>query len=180
MNLKEKLITLLLFISFFNSPIQAQHPEFKKMDFLIGEWRFDAKSLMPDGKYQPQEFYSKVEYINGGNSSRDDFHFKNQNGDWMIYGSTVRSYDSQAGKWKMLWYNYNLSFVTQMEGDFRDEEFHFTGKGTDERGSYIEKIVFYDIENDKYSWKGDRSYDDGKTWMKNFFSYTAYRKKAGN
>lgn len=152
-----------------------QKSEFDKMNFLIGQWEFDANSLNEDGTYQPQKFISKVEYIFGGHALRDDFCFKNQQGDLITYGSTIRSYDVQAGKWKMLWYNYNLSFVTQMVGDYKDGEFHFTGEGTDEKGDYVERISFYNISTDKYSWKSDKSYDGGTTWLKNFFSYTAVR-----
>ena len=155
----------------------GQPVEFKEMAFLVGEWEYKAKSLLPDGTYQPQEFYSKVSYVEGGFAIKDDFHFKNQNGEWVLYGSTIRSYDKKAQKWKMLWYNYDLSFVTQMEGEFKNGEFHFTGMGTDEKGDYMEKIVFYDITDDQYSWKGDKSYDMGRTWLKNFFAYTAFRKQ---
>lgn len=167
---------ILILTLFYSSGLVAQQKsEFDKMSFLIGNWEFDAKSLADDGTYQPQKFLSKVEYIFGGNALRDDFCFKNQQGDWVIYGSTIRSYDVQAGKWKMLWYNYNLSFVTQMVGSYADGEFHFTGEGIDEKGKYQERITFYDISKDKYSWKSDKSYDGGKTWLKNFFSYTATR-----
>lgn len=151
--------------------------EFSKMDFLIGEWMFDAKNRLADGSYQSQEYYSKVSRIHNGFASRDDFHFKNQNGEWVLYGSTIRSYDQVSGKWKMLWYNYNLSFVTEMEGVYRNGEFHFDGKGKDEKGDYLEKITFYNIEKDSYDWKSDKSYDGGETWIRDFFSYSATRVK---
>ncbi|MEQ8713923.1 MAG: hypothetical protein RIC80_12960 [Cyclobacteriaceae bacterium] len=172
-----KSVVVLLFLLIMGTPPAFSQADniFSKMDFLIGSWEFDAKSLMPDGTYQPQVFYSDVSYIFGGNASKDDFMFKNENGETIIYGSTIRSYDAQAGKWKMLWYNFNLSFITEMTGDYVDGEFHFNGEGRDERGDYLEKIVFYDISENQYSWKSDKSYDNGQTWLKDFFSYTASR-----
>lgn len=171
---KKVLILVGLFLSTLHLNAQKTN-EFKKMDFLIGNWKFNAKSLMPDGSYQPQVFYSKVESIFGGNAHRDNFHYKNQNGDLILYGSTIRSYNIQSGKWKMLWYNYNLSHITEMSGDFKNNEFHFQAKGRDAKGEYIEKITFYNISKDSYSWKSDKSYDKGQTWLKKHFSYDAER-----
>ncbi|WP_436515843.1 hypothetical protein [Ekhidna sp. To15] len=176
MKSKKFAITLIIILSNLNA-FGQNRGAFSEMDFLQGEWKFEAKSLLLDGSYQYQEFYSKVELIHNGLAHKDDFHFKDQNGNWVIYGSTIRSYDSKSGRWKMLWYNYNLSSITEMTGEFKDGKFYFNGKGTDEKGEYIEKIVFYNIEEDRYNWKNDKSYDGGNTWMKEFFSYTATRIK---
>lgn len=168
-------VVLSMYLLNANTVFSNTENEFSRMDFLIGNWKFNAKSLMPDGSFQNKVFYSNVSYIFGGNSSKDDFGFKNEKDETIVYGSTIRSYDAQSKKWKMLWFNYNLSFITEMTGDYIDGEFHFTGKGKDEKGDYIEKIVFYDISTNQYSWKNDKSYDNGKTWLKNFFSYKANR-----
>ena len=166
---------LVILFAICSSYVNTQEPIMKEMNFLLGEWKFSAKSLMPDGTYQHQQFYSKVQLIHNGMAHKDDFYIKNQNGEWVIYGSTLRSFDVQSGSWKMLWYNYNLTFVTKMTGEYKDGNFYFNGKGTDQKGDYIEKISFYEIEENQYKWKSDKSYDNGKTWMKNFFSYTAIR-----
>lgn len=173
--LKTLVVILSILTMCASSAFSQPDSTFRKMDFLIGSWEFDAKSLMPDGTYQSQVFYSEVSHIFGGNASKDDFMFKGENGESIIYGSTIRSYDAQSKKWKMLWYNFNLSFITEMTGDYLDGEFHFNGEGSDERGDYLEKIVFYDISENQYSWKSDKSYDNGETWLKDFFSYTARR-----
>lgn len=171
---------VVLIIIIFSLPliVLGQNPnEFNKMDFLVGEWQFNAKSMLPDGSYQDQVFFSKVEKIFGGNAHRDNFQYKDANGNLVSYGYTIRTYDHSSKKWKMLWYNHNLSFITEMVGEYKNGEFHFTGNGSDQKGSYIEKITFYNINENEYSWKSDKSYDGGETWLKNFFSYTAKRKK---
>ncbi len=175
MSIKTSLTTFgIMLLVLFNAEAR-QTSEFKKMDFLIGKWEYNASSLMPDGSYQPQTFYSEASYIFGGNALKDDFKFKDANGALITYGSTIRSFDAKTKKWRMVWYNYNLSFVTKMEGEYIDGEFHFSGEGADEEGEYIERITFYDISEDQYSWKSDKSYDGGKTWLAKFFSYTAKR-----
>ena len=170
-----KSILTSIFILVVSVSFGQKTAELDKMKFLIGKWEFDAKSRLPDSTFQSQVFYSNVEYIFSKNALKDDFCFKNAEGELVIYGSTIRSFDTKTGKWKMLWYNYNLSFITQMEGVFDDGKFHFTGKGIDEKGEYIERITFFDISEDRYSWKSDKSYDKGETWLKNYFSYTAKR-----
>lgn len=170
-----KILILFILVLAGTSVWSQTDSSFKKMDFLIGQWKFDAKSYIAENQYQQNTFYSSVSYIFGGTASKDDFSYKDQNGNLITYGTTIRTYDRQSQKWKMLWYNYNLSFITEMTGSYTNGEFHFTGKGSDQKGNYIEKITFYNISQDQYSWKNDKSYDGGKTWLKNFFSYTAYR-----
>lgn len=174
--MRNKLIVLIIFLSYLITNGQSNN-EFKKMDFLVGEWQFNAKSMLPDGKFQNQIFYSSVNKIFGGNAHKDNFQYKDANGKLVSYGFTIRTYDKNSKQSKMLWFNHDLSFITEMKGEYKDGEFHFTGKGNDNRGSYIEKITFYDITDNAYSWKSDKSYDGGETWLENFFSYTAKRLK---
>jgi hypothetical protein len=37
------------------------------------------------------------------------------------------------------------------------------------------RIRYYDIQADRFSWAGDRSPDDGKTWEKNYLQIEARR-----
>ncbi len=39
------------------------------------------------------------------------------------------------------------------------------GEGTDPNGDYIDRNTFHDIQADSWSWRKDRSYDGGKTWL---------------
>ena len=171
----KKLLTLLTLCAIAIN-LSAQSDEFKKMDFLIGDWTYKAKSLTPQGTYFEQEFYTKCSYLFNESAHKDDFYFKDPNGNLVCYGTTIRTYDEQAKIWRMMWVERNLAITTSMTGKYADGIFYFDGKGKDQQGEYLEKIEFFDIKEDSYSWKMDRSYDGGKTWLKNYFSYQAIRK----
>ncbi|MCB0280014.1 MAG: DUF1579 family protein [Calditrichaeota bacterium] len=182
-----KVIVISLFMIICSSIVAQVHPNttqqspFRKMDFLIGEWEYDAKNREEDGTFSDAKYITKTYHTFDGVMLQDDFYFQIPNGKWISYGTTVRTYDPRRGKFYMLWYTKDLSFVTQMEGDYEDGEFKFIGKGKDEKGDFISHITFYDIKTDSYRWKADRSYDAGKTWIEKIFSYTATRvKKAIN
>ena len=164
-------LTYLLFLICLT--VQAQSDEFSKMDFLIGDWMYEAKSLTPDGSFVEQKFFTKCSYIFNEGAHKDDFYYTDPNGNLICYGTTIRTYDNQTQQWRMMWVESNLAISTSMTGEYRDGNFYFNGKGKDQRGEYLERITFYDISDDQYKWKMDRSYDGGKTWMKNYFSYTA-------
>lgn len=170
--MKSQALTLFFGLIVFSTSAQS---EFDKMSFLIGEWKYQAKSLTPRGNFLEEIFYTKCTYIFNETAHKDDFFTKDANGNLICYGTTIRTYDSRRGIWRMLWVESNLSITTQMTGEYKKGKFLFDGKGADERGEYLEKIEFYDLSKDQYSWKMDRSYDGGKTSMKNYFSYTATR-----
>ncbi|MEQ8627983.1 hypothetical protein [Ekhidna sp.] len=158
--------------------LHAQEREFDKMDFMVGDWKFNASSMNPDGTYTTnQTFYTKCKLLFNETSHKDDFYYKDQNGNMICYGTTIRTYNEGEKRWEMLWVGNGFTESTEMVGEYKDENFYFDGKGKDQRGEYLEKITFYDISDDQYKWKMDRSYDGGKTWMKNYFSYTATKTK---
>jgi len=175
-----KLITAFLLIL----SCQAFSQETKGMDakgmdamaFMIGEWDFAYQYRKQDGTFGDGAAISKVTYILDGQSIQDTYG-EVHNGKYIPFGNTIRSYDNRTRKYRMLWYNASLSDYTLFEGKKVDGEFHFEGRGRDQRGEFLEQITFYDIQADSYSWKMNRSYDDGKTWLENFFAYKATRRK---
>lgn len=169
--------TILILLTILGCQLGNAQSEFQKMDFLIGDWNYKARSLTSQGTFFEQEFFTKCTYMFNETAHKDDFFYTDPNGNLICYGTTIRSYDEQSGQWRMLWVESNLSITTKMTGEYREGSFYFDGQGKDKQGEYLEKIVFYDIEEDSYSWKMDRSYDNGKTWLKNYFSYKATRMK---
>ena len=39
------------------------------------------------------------------------------------------------------------------------------GEGTDQRGDFIDRNTFYEIKENSWRWRKDRSYDGGDTWI---------------
>jgi len=90
-------------------------------------------------------------------------------------GPAIRGYDPLKEEWHMTFIPINggRSATWLMTGKF-DENLELEGyfEGTDWQGrSFQQRIYFYNISKDHFSWKADRSYDGGKTWIKKF-TYT--------
>lgn len=153
------------------------HPEMKKMEFLLGEWQFNARFRRPDGSFGKTISRSIVKTTLGGRAIEDRYCNVLQSGEVDNVGITVRSYNQRTQKWLMVFYDMDLGSRTEFIGEYKDGEFHFEGKGLHNGINLLEKVTFYNITDDSYSWKMDRSYDDGKTWIEEFFAYDAVRLK---
>lgn len=53
------------------------------------------------------------------------------------------------------------------------------GEGTDPRGTYVDRNVFYDISADGFRWRKDRSYDGGESWVEGIGFIEATRAQSG-
>lgn len=90
-------------------------------------------------------------------------------------GPAIRGYDPLKKEWHMTFIPINggRNATWQMTGKF-DENMELEGQfeGTDWQGRpFKQRIYFFNISENHFSWKADRSYDDGKTWIKKF-TYT--------
>ncbi len=88
-------------------------------------------------------------------------------------GPAYRMYDPFGKVWKMMYIPVNQpeQYHWKMEGNynFEKDQFEIEATSTDGQGrKFIQKIYFYDIKPNKFSWRGSRSYDGGKTWIKKF------------
>lgn len=90
-------------------------------------------------------------------------------------GPAIRGYDPLKEEWHMTFIPINAgrSATWMMTGKFNSEkELEGFFDGTDWQGRpFQQRIYFYDISENHFSWKADRSYDGGKTWIKKF-TYT--------
>ena len=72
--------------------------------------------------------------------------------------------------------NAPLSAVWAMEGTFDENgELHASMRASDPSGEFLQRVHFIDISEDHFSWRSDRSYDNGKTWIINWGMGENYR-----
>jgi YHS domain-containing protein len=155
---------------------EGMHPqapmETAQFAFLVGDWKTDTKWMNnPEkGTYAPSiEGRWEAFYDWDGFGITDKWSMPNVPGSG---GLAYRSFDRSSQKWVMTYIptNQPRRNVWLMEGSF-DEEGNLTGQfsSTDARGrAFTQKVYFYNIKPDSFSWRTDRSYDEGKTWIKNF------------
>ena len=151
--------------------------EIQKMSFLLGDWKFNTKYLQRDGTFGSGEARSSVVLTTGRKAIADYYCSIKPDGSLDTNGVTIRTYDERTKKWRMIWCSEDLNFYTIFDGEYVNGEFHFSGKGNEYGKEFLEEVVFYNIKEESYSWKMKRSYDRGKTWTNNIFSYDAVKLK---
>ena len=144
-----------------------------QFNFFVGEWssRYKTRVSREGDLYGPSVAGTwKAWYGWDGFAIYDDW--KQVGALAGNSGPAIRSYDPITEKWVMHFIPINapLSSVWQMTGTFDDQgELHGEMELTDLQGNkFLQRIHFVDITPDSFSWRSDRSYDGGKTWIKNW------------
>lgn len=145
-------------------------------DFLLGEWEI-AMLTMPEGSTVGRRATLRVQRILDGTAILDEIRHVDQAGQVNFRGATFRSYLPETDRWYVLWMMANVEGYTELYAQVMDGEVHTTGKGRDPGGELVERGRYYDITGDGCSFTLERSYDDGKTWIRPFVAFRATRRK---
>jgi len=97
----------------------------------------------------------------------DDFKAYSATGTEISSYVTLRTYCEAAGRWEMSGLGALQAATTaQWHGKWNDGEMQTEATGADARGTTIRnRIRFFSIEHDRFSWESRVSLDDGKTWF---------------
>ena len=184
MNKQKVVVTFLLIMSlgvFMTLAARAQDGEFAQvpeeshqMDWFIGEWEVASRYLVST---DPEEWVedtvtSTIQPVVGGFALMETF--KGTLTGLPIDGLSVRTYNSDLGKWEQRWIDNTGSVgFAEYTGEWNEEEGEFTGysnrsfKPEDQGGRGEEagtREIFFDIEEDRFSWRLEQSSDGGETW----------------
>lgn len=146
----------------------AAPPETAQLDWMIGNWDIVSKDLQPDGSHTTSKARMTIYYVLDGFAIQEDFRALDQQGKVVFRGMAVRSFDPVAKQWTITWLMANVPGITEVIGEFKDGQFIQTGKGFDGMGKFISRATYSGIGPDHFSFKLDRSYDNGKTWLEGF------------
>jgi hypothetical protein len=173
------LMTLALGV-FMTLPANAQDEavsppeEIHQMDWFVGEWEVESRYLIdPEAdEWIEESVVSTVSPIIGGFALLETF--TGSLGGAPIDAISVRTYNTNLGKWEQRWLdNTNATGFAEYTGEWNDEtgEFiaysnrSFTPEDEGGRGENNgAREVFFDIEDDRFSWRWETSNDDGETW----------------
>ena len=141
---------------------------------LMGTWKGEVQWMTDTvtKQYSPKISATwKFYYGYKGYCIQDDW-FPDQyfagNGIWA--GPAIRGYDPMADEWHMTYIPINSSrnSTWMMTATF-NENGDLEGRmvSTDPNGdAFIQRIFFYDITPNQFLWRADRTYNNGKTWIK--------------
>lgn len=142
-------------------PAYAQEPpespcaavEYRQFDFWLGDWQL---SWGEDG--QGQNHISKIldgcvvlEEFDGHPSSP-------------LVGKSMSTYDKDSGQWRQTWVDNNGAYL-DFVGGFKNGRMVLSREATREGETFLQRMVFYDIERDGFAWNWERSDDGGATWQ---------------
>jgi hypothetical protein len=155
----------------------AAPAETEQFAFAIGEWACTTRSRQPDGSIKESApatwtFY----YILDGWAIQDDWIAKQPNGS-TFYGTNVRSFNRESGKWDNRWLPIGSLQWKQYESEQVGDIMVMTGgHGKDAQGrEFVDRNTFHTITESSWSWRKDRSFDGGQTWIEGVFFIDAQR-----
>ena len=179
MRITQFFICLALFpvLSRAQSIDETPPPEMGQFKFLEGEWDCSLKFMQSDGSYAESKGRWSGGYTVGGHAFEDH---------WVspgYRGTTWRTYEKASKRWANIFLKAGSPVSGEFTsnyfyGEFKDGEMHLKASDSDERGEYIDRIKFYDISENHFQWRQDRSYDGGKTWIDGITMIEASRIKA--
>ena len=162
-----------------DSPIGERNPkapeEVAQFEFLIGDWNVEITWFPPQG--EPTTYQAKWHnhWINDGFDVMQEWRGP------YITGTEFRHYDPALGHWvgKNLYVGGNwVNTTARMDGD----NMVVTIEASNARdGEFLNRETYFEISDDQWRMKSDRSYDDGDTWEKGRYEMIATRSRtSGN
>ena len=125
--------------------------ESKQFDFWLGDWEYP----LPQGKG-----VNRVTKILGGCVVFENFGDGSPN---TLNGHSVSTFDRATKKWKQTWVDNTASYL-DFSGGMENGKMIFTREATVGGKKVMQRMIWFNIEKDRFSWSWDRSDDGGKTW----------------
>ncbi len=127
-------------------------PEFRGMDFWIGEWEVETAQGNPAGK-------SKIELVLDGCIVLENW--TGQNG---YAGKSFNLFHRDSSKWEQIWVD-NQGQVTRYDGEAKDGNIYYRTESIGPDGKKtLSKMTFFPKGPDQVRQFGERSTDGEATW----------------
>jgi hypothetical protein len=146
--------------------------EVAKFEFLIGDWDVEITWHQPQG--EPTSYQAKWHnhWINDGFDVMQEWRGP------YITGTEFRHYDPALGHWvgKNLYVGGNwVDTTAKVEGD----NMVVTIEASNARdGAFLNRETYYEISENRWRMKSDRSFDGGGSWQKGRYEMIATRSGA--
>jgi hypothetical protein len=140
-------------------------------DYLLGDWEFTADNKQY-GKSKGR--WSAVRLATG--QILDEYRLVGEKGETFYVTSTIRNYDALHDHWELIGMDDRNGLQDFGTAQRVGQEMHIEQKfGVSGGTPTIMRIRYYDIQANSFSWAGDQSSDNGKTWVKDQLRIEAKR-----
>lgn len=127
-------------------------PEFRQFDFWVGQWDLTwgdsgagTNSITVD--------YDSCVIIERFDSAPSD----------VFRGMSVSTYDTKAKVWRQTWVD-NTGNYFDFEGVLEESRMVLSREAAGDSGTFLQRMVWYNISPDTLDWNWERSDDGGETW----------------
>ena len=146
-------------------------PEARAFDFWIGDWDIQQRILRQDGTWLELDAKTSVELALDGCALVEhwegtvQFFWDGMQAPGPMKGLSVRSYDTQTGKWHIHWMDSRTpNFGSPYVGGFHEGEGEFFREWETPQGRRMGRITFSDITPHSVHWDLAISSDEGQSW----------------
>ncbi len=146
-----------------SGPHASLEPEARIWDRFVGAWDCDFGFYLENGgvRHSPGEL--EFGWVLDGRAIQDL---------WITYpakgetergiGTSIRFFDGKSRTWRVVFVNPKYSALLTVQGGVEGDRIVLRGRDND--GSLI-RWSFNDIRDDSFTWRGEKSRDEGKTWI---------------
>ncbi len=161
MNLK--ILIVFMFAGFSITTFSQKNPcsqkEFRQFDFWVGEWNVYGKNKSLAGN-------SKISHILDSCVILEEWVGATPQNSLIYKGKSFNSYNSASKQWQQTWVDNTGNTTEFLRGEATNNSIiYFADKvANGANKSFMRKLTFTKLEEDKVRQLGERSDDEGKTW----------------
>lgn len=163
------------------SPAPTVAKEAAQFDFLVGQWDISAS---PKATTLAQRIHGVPKLIGTWKAWRafdgwgieDEVRITDGSGNPRALSHATRFYETKSRKWAIASIDVFRGLSSSATAEWRGAEMVVSGRGTDEEGhAYLSRATFSKISNTGFTYRLDRSTDNGATWTEGITTITAKR-----
>ncbi len=146
-------------------PSMGPPEEMKQLAYLIGTWDYTMKMKMnpADTMWMDSKGTVKYEQVYGGAALQSTT--QDQGMGMPFTGGGFVCYDRETKKWQMSWIDNMSARLSLYTGTHTANSTVFTGEDVMMGKPEMSRMTSFNETPTAFEWKGEVSYDNGKTWM---------------
>ena len=145
-----------------SGPHPSLGDEARVWDRFVGTWDCDFAFYLEDGSVRHVPGELEFGWVLDGLAVQDL---------WITYpregekergiGTSIRIFDDRSRTWRVVFVSPKYRAIVTVQGGAEGDRIVLRGQDLD--GSQL-RWSFYDIKDDSFTWRGEKSRDAGKTW----------------
>ena len=135
-----------------NSEFRCTQVEARQFDFWLGDWNWTWGA---DGRGT-----NRITSILDGCVIQEEF---DGSPSIPLKGLSVSAFNTSSGKWQQTWVDNSGGYL-DLVGGMEDGKMILSRTATVQGKPVMQRMVFYNVEDNELDWNWERSDDGGETW----------------